>query len=165
MPPMSMYKRLNKAQSIRLCENREIDVDRCKTKAHLIELLLEADEQGETKGVGQAPSDEGDDDLEMAGHEVGSDAAEEVVGMEDERSMFPVVPEQGKQGQHCFPNFGDGKTVLSTCAQPKSMANDSLEQKPAEELFVVIDDDNDFVTDYAHAMVFYRVDPQLEQRL
>ena len=87
MPPMSMYKRLNKAQLIRLCENREIDVDRCKTKADLIELLLEADIQGETEGVGQAPSDDGDDDLEMAGHEIGSDAAEEVVGMEDERSM------------------------------------------------------------------------------
>ena len=84
---MSMYKRLNKAQLIRLCEDREIDVEQRKTKADLIELLLEADIQGEAEGVGQALSDDGDDEVEMAGHEIGSDAAEEVVGMEDERSM------------------------------------------------------------------------------
>jgi len=82
-----MYKRLNKAQMIRLCEDRETDVDQRKTKADLIELLLEADIQGEIEGVGQAPSDDGDDEVEMAGHKIDSGAAEEVVGMEDERSM------------------------------------------------------------------------------
>ena len=72
---------------IRLCEDRETDVDQRKTKADLIELLLEADIQGETEGVGQAPSDDGDDEVEMAGHKIDSGAAEEMVGMEDERSM------------------------------------------------------------------------------
>jgi len=41
--------------------------------------------------------------------------------------------------------------------------SDNLEQKPEEELFLLVDDDNDFVTDHAHAVAFYCVD-KLEQQ-
>ena len=45
------------------------------------------------------------------------------------------------------------------------IADNKLERKPEEELFVLVDDDldNDLVTGNTHAAAFYRVDPQLEQ--
>jgi len=57
-------------------------------------------------------------------------------------------------------------TVLKQMAQEVvEIVDGNLEQKPEEELFVFVDDnlDNDFVTDHAHAVAFYCVDPQLEQ--
>jgi len=62
------------------------------------------------------------------------------------------------------------------------IADDNLEQKSEEDqfvvidedldndlvyrvddLFVLVDEDSDLVTGHAHAVAFYRVDPQLEQ--
>ena len=70
---MSSYKRLNKAELTKLCNDRDIDIEDCRTKRHLIEMLQQEDLQDDNIVTEDDEYDNGADSRQLADHLVGSD--------------------------------------------------------------------------------------------
>ena len=85
---MSSYKLLNKAELTKLCNNRAIDIEECRTKRHLIERLQQQDLRGDNIVIEDDEYDRGADSRQLADHLAGSNnesvAAENRIGEEAE---------------------------------------------------------------------------------